>query len=533
MIEYGGVGLYAPTEHQEEIFRAWWHPDRILYADFPGTLTAGLAHLPRPYPQRRDPPRLGILHWPCQHASRWATFFHLVGGEQLSRIRTQLGSSNGPISLTVSDDAGRSVTAGMYLLPPRAVGQTGVDEIYLLELVDERYYWWMAGDQHAPSPTATTWTTHISDLFALLGLGPFIDTIPASYDPPDISRWQVGYEPIPVLIDAACKTVGCRVVRTPAGAVKVVRFATAKTALDANVLAYDRDRVIGGRVAPADIGKAVPASVAVIFSNDSVTAALRTLVGIGGIGGFNGVAGRTGLVRADLPSSASASARSNWADEAALDFYRWQQCDWEADYRWAVPWTPTGAEDSVEWESIYTGPDAPLMVTHVRRPPEFDPNLYGGSGLGSGGIFFAKITGNNGSTPLLYSAVEVDLKAADPDTWITKPGGRVIGQWFGHRAPSKNFDHPILPAIPTDQVVLAAPSETKAGHFKLTPWGGQLRVNEKELVDVCVRCRQDEDTGLYFLEIQKVFRFTRRDARDHVRYLGANTDTPDLLPYPP
>lgn len=168
----------------------------------------------------------------------------------------------------------------------------------------------------------------------------------------------------------------------------------------------------------------------------------------------------------------------------------------------------------------------------MARGADGRPIIYGpGGAVGGSGLFFAKITGNNGSTPLLYSAVEVELKSADPDTWENLAGGRVIGQWKGHRAPSKNFDQPILPTIPTGQVVLAEASATKAGHYKLTPWGGQLRVNDKNFIKNCIRCLEGMD-GTFTLRNRRVYRNERWDSRDLVRYLGLAADGDTITAYP-
>jgi hypothetical protein len=325
----------------------------------------------------------------------------------------------------------------MYMLPPRPVsqrpraagsgsgepsGSAEPFEFYLLELVDERYYWWAAGNKAAPDPTPGTWTAFITALFARLGVTPtFSGTIPSAYDPPDPDRWKVGFEPIPVQIDAACRTVGCRVVRTPGGAVSVVRWTQAKAALDANVTAYEADRTAGGRVSNLDIGRSVPASVCVVFGNDLLaanTSTLASLAGSGAVVGYGtstvGVGGRTGLVKADISKDASGSARTGWAAEAAADYYRWQLADWEADYRGAVPWTPTGAEAHVEWRAVYTGADEPLLTTHVRRPPPFDPNIYGGAGLGDGGSGLSVC----GSPIPLADCDPCDLTDADLEVFV-------------------------------------------------------------------------------------------------------------------
>src|SRR5262245_23720750 len=134
-VSWGGVDLTPSPFALAEVER-WWHVHRITEFDYPAYFQGGLHHLPVPYPPRREPPRIGVLHWP-NSASRWATCHLLATGEQLERLQ----KLSGPQDLVFSDGT-NSVTARMFRLVARPVSQRGTNELYLITLVDERYYWW-------------------------------------------------------------------------------------------------------------------------------------------------------------------------------------------------------------------------------------------------------------------------------------------------------------------------------------------------------------------------------------------------------
>jgi hypothetical protein len=105
--------------------------------------------------------------------------------------------------------------------------------------------------------------------------------------------------------------------------------------------------------------------------------------------------------------------------------------DYDATLRGVVPWEPTGAEDTVEWEARYgvggaDGPHPAALLTRVIRPP-FDPNVYGGpkvAGGGSGdGGFWAALTAKSGTTCKAYTFVEVE-EDGEPTAWAAVSGGR-------------------------------------------------------------------------------------------------------------
>lgn len=389
MIDFAGVGLAAPNSDLQAILADWWDPGRpdpfspAGWTDRPQVL-----QFPHPYPPKltTEPPKLGRLSWPTG-ASRWATFWHLVTQSQLEQIRTAIGSTPAAKTLTLSDGT-RSITPSLWMLPPRPVARLGSQELFLITLVDERYWWWQAGDQSPSSSTYASWSALFSDLFGKVGVSsPTIETIPSAYSTPSI-RWNLGPCPIPLLLDAAAMLTGSRVVRALDGSVRTVRAATAVADTQTEYTSRLADRLSGGLIETADIALAVPEKVAVIFYDATTpvtTTRTLTACSLTEYGSAAGVTGRVGTVWADMPATASSGNRSSLADEAAKDWYRWALANVEATYRGVVDWDFGGAEDSVEWEADYLGgADGPHLLTRVNRPPFNGMDLLG-SNPASGG----------------------------------------------------------------------------------------------------------------------------------------------------
>lgn len=168
-ISYAGVGLTLPTPE----LAAWL--DRYLPlldtrdiqppSRWPGANLNRLTWVDPPdYPCQR----VSQLFWPCG-AARWAVGRFLTTGDNLKKIRDKVAPSGNykadDLILDVQpekDNAGgqqqigtqsKVIKAKMWLLPPRPLAgflanieQTGAEnDLYLLTLVDERYWWQWQG----------------------------------------------------------------------------------------------------------------------------------------------------------------------------------------------------------------------------------------------------------------------------------------------------------------------------------------------------------------------------------------------------
>jgi hypothetical protein len=107
-----------------------------------------LWHLPIPAIPPLAPINVNVLRWPSD-ASRFATFYAIVTDTDLDTLSPICWSDEGPLpnNLTFTPDSPtetEGVTAVMLPLMPRPLTQiAGAIGLWLLPLVDARYFWWM------------------------------------------------------------------------------------------------------------------------------------------------------------------------------------------------------------------------------------------------------------------------------------------------------------------------------------------------------------------------------------------------------
>jgi hypothetical protein len=408
VITYAGVGVSEQTPDLARRLADWWRPE-FHAQTLPDTGSlAGLDHLPLT-PDAGLCPKLGVLRWPVG-ASRWATFSALVTAAQWDEI----AAGTGPRVLTLDDGTG-SVSPEMYALPARPVCRSGdgAADLFLLTLVDERYWWWSAGAGEIAA--APTWADLFAGLFGLVGVTPTVETVPAAYLTPT-GRWDVGRKPVPAVLDAAALSVGARVVRTLTGDVKVVRPATALANQAALWELYGDRAQTGGAV--DGLGRGVPAAVEVVFFGDPADSETVTLssLALAEYGDETGEAGKTGVVWPDVPATATAPERTAAADRAAEDWYRWQAGKYEGTLGGVADWQPTGLEDVLEWG--FAGGRA---FTAFTRPPA--ENVWGDDLAAGGGA-----AGRTMIVPLAFATATLPTGCDDVDAG-TAPFDRTDQCW--------------------------------------------------------------------------------------------------------
>jgi hypothetical protein len=368
-ITYAGVPIQPPSD-ADALATRFWHGHRIDQFDHQGYFTSALAHLPIPYPPKREAPRIGVLSWPVG-ADRWATCHLLATGAQISAIRAAIGTVPESKPLVLSDGAGGAITANMYALPHDPVSQRADDkEYYLLTLVDERWWWWQAGATAVPD--LSSWESLLTSLLASVDVdSPTIETPNFAYGYPNVDRWGVAGE-VPVMIEAVCRQIGMRLVRKLNGDVEIVNYTQSKTADDARWLTI-RDHVLaGGRIAGQDVARAAPESLDVkFFDGTSENVTLASLV-IADYAGIAGVPGKKGLYTSDLYVGAGLVEKAGTAQAAANDYYNWYLSPTHCTLRRFHAVDPTGLDDVLEWVHHQNG-----LVTRILRPQWSDRNLYG------------------------------------------------------------------------------------------------------------------------------------------------------------
>ena len=355
MIKFANIDLLEASESLRE-----WVRTNIDPADLPPYTThwwpgKNLSHLPfrPPAPPRRI--ELNTLWWPTG-ASRFAVGWYLVDEGLLTQIRDvtePLGSSHQPANL-VLDDGTDSVTVSMWMLPAIPLQQIGADGLYLLPLVDERYFWWFK----AETVVASTWANLYADFAVALGITLTVDAVELTYlSPHDTLGAQ--YEPLPLLLDATAYSTGRRVVRQLDGTARVWKPANALTQ-QATSLAAVEDKLAGGTMAfgadGADTLASVPGSVTMtcfVINSDTLHTEVRTLtsLSLAEYGTHQGHQG-TKVVRTSevlYPGDpVSVLKIAALATRIATDYYRWQAAAASLSIVGYPSWTLTGLEDAIE-----------------------------------------------------------------------------------------------------------------------------------------------------------------------------------------
>jgi hypothetical protein len=246
------------------------------------------------FPALTTPPpslQLNRLVWPTG-ACRWAYGYFLAVSSQLGTILDRCHGTardrNNPGTLSVGTTPGcGKISTQMYLLNPIRI--SGLDQanpppfdapdgiaraegIYILPLVDERYFWWQrfaTNLTQATTPSSTSddnftvsdsWTDLIHRILRELGVPPH-RRVHANADEEWVSAheirdfwdqtwnyghhpgwplWQMVDMPLPVVLDAVCCSCERRVVRQYDGTVHVQNHQAAYIALARSLMRTGR-----------------------------------------------------------------------------------------------------------------------------------------------------------------------------------------------------------------------------------------------------------------------------------------------------
>ncbi len=273
-ITYGGIALPTSTDELEAVLQQYVPLEQI--DEFEGTYAApnDLGHLPFVPLEPPKVRKLGQLFWPRQ-AAKYAYAHFIVSDRILNLIRPLAYAGNQLNALTLSiGDSKRSISTDMFLVPPRPISQlttpSANGNLWLLTLVDDRYYWWYRNGSLTVSPGATTWAALYGQIAAILGVTITVDTVSADYQKPT-NRFTTYQQPIPILLDQVAYSIGQRIVRRLDGTVEAQNYATAKTDYQANYSTIV-NRGFGGQMfvqdnpgVSGDMFALVPAAVRVVF----------------------------------------------------------------------------------------------------------------------------------------------------------------------------------------------------------------------------------------------------------------------------
>lgn len=397
MISYAGVPLLLPDE-DGELARFLDHylplEDLRLFGERPVSVESNRTQsregcgartgLGRPnYPA---PPRLKInsLYWPTG-ASRWAHGLFLCTGAALLEILPTVTSASGSTSavLKMSDEDRQSLSTSMHLLPPRkltAVVDPDNDSLWLLPLVDERWFWQLknAGDMEVTS--SSTWAS----VFTALGtaIGSTIEHVAADADyfKPDPTELTRRYENAAVLMDSVAHSVGQRIVRDLDGTVYSLDWTTSDDRLGNNLdgswgllAGADFSGTRDGAVTPQYVRVVFPTFINRMPDKDRGVFSVIREASSYGFTVFKANATKTIFSTAAANGDSTPDNESDLttlATQIASDFYASLVSRYDYAFASIKPWLLTGYDDHVEWSFGFQRKDLTFDArTRVQSAP--------------------------------------------------------------------------------------------------------------------------------------------------------------------
>lgn len=421
MITYGGVVLPSFPDAVRE------HCERHGVNDIHDFLWPSIPPsrddtLPYHLPDRQ--PRLGQLLWPTG-ASRWTVGRFLMAGSDVQRLRDlAYNGATGYKALqfilddgTTSNGNANRIKTDLFMLPPRPLDQIHNEEqLYLLTLVDERYFWQQVAADVEVDAGTTTWAGLYAAIATALGVTITVDAVEAAYLKPG-AELSSRYDRLPQMLDMVCYCSGRRLVRSldgtltaqnPVNALLSQRQQLTKWGKEGGgLLAFDRN--IG--VHRCDLKPLVPDEVLVTFPvmagsplelPYTIAVTLTSL----DLPEFLGITARDGsqIIRTSVTASGSGTPTNNTeltalAQRIATDWYRWQLGRQDTRFAGIVPYDPEGVSDHICWQ--HTEEDC---YTRVQRGPWNDTNAdmdihgsYGSLYGCCGGVYY------DGSTTYINS----------------------------------------------------------------------------------------------------------------------------------
>ena len=439
MISYAGIKLNAPNRwieseieskislrHVQDTVRRWQPSFAESHWDHSG------------YPHSM-PISLNTLRWPVS-ASSWAMFHGIVSGSRLQQIRNAVGSTgNLPAKTLVIDDGTYKIETDMYALPPRPLFKTQASSVYLLTLVDARYWWQHQGLDITFNEGSTSWASLYALIAAALSISMTADSVASTYGYPSRDLISLQYS-AGRMLDAAAGSVGQRIIRNLDGTVKAQGHASAAASVDGNLSFKARaggefERFDFGGGVPGTFRTVFPVSEAGVFQNEQVYAVDVPLADLDlegqaiaapGVKTFRSTAlayGSTPTNLADL---------EDLAEQIAADYYGWEAEGSDVVIRGVFPWTIEG-QHNVSWTLRHDRAETRITraILHAERGAHY---LSAGSLSESfGGDSVSRTQTNHG----WLVAVPQNLAVSANSTSLALPGAESVrltpsGAWVIH-----------------------------------------------------------------------------------------------------
>lgn len=373
-----------------------------------------LAH----YPRQEGPQQINVLRWPSWGAGRWAEGLFVADDATRDLLEAACNVGGVPVPQAWTfDDGVKSVTTYLYMLPcrPLTLADPKAGSLWLLTLVDRRFFWWATCSQIDVDDGDATWENVYADLALELGVTVGVDPVDDAYLLPT-GLFGDAYRPVPLVLDAVAASCGQRLVFSLDGTITAQSADNSLAAHAANLETY-ADRLAGGTVSlvlddAVDSPSELPESVTVVFgrfdSQDdaylSVVTLLDLIAGDGTVADlYEGTVGFVGtkLVRS-IALAGAAEPPDNQAELDALaaaiatDYYKHRASRADVRLEGVSYWAPEGLSWLIEYEHRLG-----RLSTRILRAPDFDvpedmaqrSGVYGsGSGPSGGSISFGGTT---------------------------------------------------------------------------------------------------------------------------------------------
>lgn len=385
-ISYAGVDLLLPDpggEVQQWLDRFMSLEDLRLFGGEPMAIRSQRTSsrtgyksgngLPLPNYPAAPPTRINSLWWPTG-ASRWGRANFLASAAQKDAVMAACSSgdglSNSPQNLVIGDPNQATVTAsGMYLLPPRPVACSG--DLWLLSLVDARYWWQFIPMDYLSLTSASTWADLFGAVSTALGLSITYSAVHADYlntDPDELSR---SFANAAMFFDAISHSVGKRVVFGLDGTCASLLASEALEVLAANEELQNWTRAAGATFHNEPGNR--PANVRVVFPKfeslkPNCSGIVRFVdVAIGGLAGtYKTIFSSCWADYTTDPTAGEADNQDKLdalANRIATDYAAWLDKKIDLTFNGILNWAPTGFEDGIQFDFGRQLPDLQYLAS--------------------------------------------------------------------------------------------------------------------------------------------------------------------------
>ncbi len=371
-LSYGGYGLLFDPRGEVQAFLDKYQPLDNLVADVDRAASLGRAShnltgdkhnvaLPIPNWPDRPPLKINQLYWPTG-ATRWSIGFFLISDATRKALETSIGTAR---SFRFYDGIHTELEAELFMLAPRQVtapASSRVERLWIMPLVDERYWWQFKAIEELELTTSSTWATLTTEITDILG-SVTESTVGTPYGIPDPEQFSRAYENVAVMLDALAWSTGRRVARWHDGTIRVDNPADALTVLQDTNLQGDKKWY---RIAGESFDKGNPAAATVrvtyprlcdripvpakLYKVDKTPtgdfANIKTISDAKHV--IHSAAWARTTSRANLATTpANDTFLTDLATQLSADFYAWHHYNYDITYQGIKPWKTTGYDDHV------------------------------------------------------------------------------------------------------------------------------------------------------------------------------------------